>query len=228
MPCGCSRASVISRSRSSGRPAPRSTSPAANLKQKSVLTKSIPSVPFWRWRSWRRNRGSRRRRRPCSPSPLNLNSANRNAARTSGCSSPRPKPMPETFSLSSAMPASAADVYAWHARPAAFLRLLPPWERIDVFSQTGSFAEGKLAVAFRAPCFGPIRHTWKVEFSDFEPDRGFQYRQVRGPFSEWIHTHRFLADGDRSSTLENKVEYRLPFGAFGHAFAAGPIEDRVK
>lgn len=136
--------------------------------------------------------------------------------------------MPETFTLRSAMPASAADVYAWHARPAAFLRLLPPWERITDLVQTGSFAEGRLEVAFRAPCCGPIRHTWKVEFSDFEPGCGFRYRQVRGPFADWLHTHRIIPDGERKSFLENTVEYRLPFGVFGHAFAAGPVEDRLK
>lgn len=136
--------------------------------------------------------------------------------------------MPETFTLQSAMPASAADVYSWHARPAAFLRLLPPWERIAVIAQSGSFAEGRLSATFRARCLGPIARTWQVEFCDFEPDRGFRYRQLRGPFAEWTHTHRFIPDGERSSFLENTVEYRLPLGPFGHAFAAGSVEDRVK
>ena len=136
-------------------------------------------------------------------------------------------PMAERFELRSPMPTSAANVYAWHARPAAFLRLQPPWERIAVQSQTGSFAEGRLDVRFRAKCIGPFQHQWQVEFFDFEPDRGFKYRQVRGPFAEWVHTHRFMPDGDRS-ILENVVEYRLPFGPLGHAFGAGPVDDRLR
>ena len=43
----------------------------------------------------------------------------------------------ETFTLRSAMPASAAEVYAWHSRPAAFARLLPPWERIEIIRVVG-------------------------------------------------------------------------------------------
>ena len=134
---------------------------------------------------------------------------------------------PERFSMQSAIPASAAEAYAWHARPAAFLRLQPPWERIETQSQTGSFAEGRLEVRFRAKCIGPLKHSWHVEFFDFEPDRGFKYRQVSGPFAEWVHTHRFIPDGEEC-LLENTVEYRLPFGPFGHAFGAGIVEDRLK
>src|SRR5437764_8093023 len=48
--------------------------------------------------------------------------------------------MPDSvFSLRSAMPAPAEDVYAWHARPAAFERLNPPWERITVAAREGAF-----------------------------------------------------------------------------------------
>jgi uncharacterized protein (TIGR01777 family) len=135
--------------------------------------------------------------------------------------------MPERFELRSPLPATAEDVYAWHARPAAFLRLQPPWEQIDVQSQTGSFAAGELDVRFRAKCVGPTRHQWHVQFFDFEPGRGFKYRQVRGPFAEWVHTHRFIPDG-ANSFIENIAEYRLPFGPVGHAFGAGPADDRLR
>jgi uncharacterized protein len=133
----------------------------------------------------------------------------------------------ETYTLRSPMPVSAADAYAWHAHPAAFQRLQPPWERTVVQSQTGSFADGKLTVQFRARCVGPLNHTWHAEFFDFEPECGFKYRQLRGPFAEWIHTHRFIPEDEHQSVLENVVDYRLPLGPLGHAFGAGLVDDRL-
>jgi len=134
----------------------------------------------------------------------------------------------ERFTFRSEMPVSAAEAFAWHARPAAFLRLQPPWERILTEDQSGSLESGSLSVRFRAKCVGPLRHAWHVEFFDIEPDRGFKYRQVRGPFAEWIHTHRFTPSEGGRSILENEVEYRLPFGPIGYAFASGFVEDRLK
>ncbi|MFO0805266.1 MAG: TIGR01777 family oxidoreductase [Gemmataceae bacterium] len=137
-------------------------------------------------------------------------------------------PMPERYQLRSPMPACAAEAYAWHARPAAFLRLQPPWEVFRDLSQDGSFAAGKLDVRFRAKCIGPLTRKWHVEFLDFAANREFKYRQVRGPFAEWTHTHRFIPDTETTSFLENTVEYRLPFGPLGHAFGAGMVDDRIR
>src|SRR6185437_10379861 len=128
----------------------------------------------------------------------------------------------------SAMPASAAELYAWHARPGAFPRLLPPWERLVPTSQAGRFGTDGFRVTFRAPAYGPFHRTWVVEFFDFEPDRGFKYRQLQGPFTEWVHTHRFIPNGENAAFLENEIAYRLPFGPIGSAFWSGSVEDRIQ
>ena len=107
----------------------------------------------------------------------------------------------ETFTYRSPMPASAEDVYAWHARPGAFQRLQPPWERITVASQEGSFGTDGFRVAFRAHSLGPFDGSWVVELYDFRPGRQFQYRQVKGPFPFWNHVHRFIPDGPARSFI---------------------------
>jgi uncharacterized protein (TIGR01777 family) len=134
----------------------------------------------------------------------------------------------ETLRFRSAIPASAAELYAWHGRPGAFLRLQPPWERLRAVSQEGRFGTDGFRVTFQAAAWGPFRRTWVVEFFDFEPDRGFKYRQLQGPFAEWVHSHRFLPDGENSAFLENEIAYRLPLGPIGAAFSAGMVEDRIR
>src|SRR5687768_10260643 len=111
----------------------------------------------------------------------------------------------ETFTLRSPMPASAEEVYAWHARPAAFLRLNPPWENVQVESTDGPFGDG-YTVTMRTPILGPVTKTWVAECHGTEPGRRFRDRQVRGPFAFWDHTHAMIPDGPGRSFLEDHIE----------------------
>ena len=132
-----------------------------------------------------------------------------------------------TFTRRSPMPASADSLYAWHARPLALPRLTPPWERIEVVRRDGTFGADGMRVTFRVPCLGRFRRTWRVEFFDFDPGRGFKYRQVDGPFPEWTHAHRFVPDGAGRSELCNEVAYRLPLGRVGAALWGRRVRRRV-
>ena len=136
--------------------------------------------------------------------------------------------MPQsTFTLRSPMPVSADELYAWHARPGAFLRLNPLWESITVLSQQGEFGTDGHRVAFRAHFLGPFKREWLVEIYDFHPGRQFQYRQVKGPFPFWNHAHRMIPDGPDRSFLDNHVAYRVPLGLVGHVFSGRMIRRRL-
>lgn len=136
--------------------------------------------------------------------------------------------MPDSvFSLRSPMPASAADVYAWHARPAAFLRLNPPWERVEVTGKEGVFGVEPYRVVIRTPTVGPLKADYLSEAYDFRPGEGFRDRQVKGPFAAWTHTHTITPDGPERSHLEDRIDYRLPLGAVGRTFGGGMVKRRL-
>jgi uncharacterized protein (TIGR01777 family) len=117
------------------------------------------------------------------------------------------------FALRSSMPVSAEDLFAWHARPGAFARLAPPWESIRLIGEHPGLVNGaEVEMRLRR---GPLRLTWVARHRAVVPGHGFVDEQVRGPFARWIHAHRFLPEGDDSSTLEDTVNYVLPFGAVG-------------
>lgn len=134
--------------------------------------------------------------------------------------------MPDTFTFSSPMPASAADVFAWHARPGAFLRLQPPWEDVRVVRTENPFGDGH-RLTMRTKLLGPISKEWVAELFDVEPGRRFRDRQLTGPFAEWVHTHNMSPDGPDRSRLEEHVEYRLPFGFAGRLVGAGIVKRRL-
>lgn len=125
------------------------------------------------------------------------------------------------------MPASAEEVFAWHARPGAFARLVPPWEDVRLIRTEGTFGDG-YRVTLRAGLFGPIGAEWVAEHFDTEPGRRFRDRQVKGPFAEWVHTHEFIPDGPDASILEDRVEFKLPLGPFGAAAEGDWVHDKIE
>jgi ligand-binding SRPBCC domain-containing protein len=67
---------------------------------------------------------------------------------------------------------------------------------------------------YRLRLFGiPLR--WKTRILRLDPGRGFVDEQIAGPYRAWIHTHRFEPTPDGATLMEDRVDYRLPFGALG-------------
>jgi uncharacterized protein len=123
------------------------------------------------------------------------------------------------FEWRSVMPASADEVFAYHARPGAFRRLAPPWQKLRVKEETGDVTGGR--VAFDV-WFGPVRRHWLAEMGSAMPGRQFVDRQLEGPFASWEHVHRFVPIDDQRSELLDHVEYGLPAGGLTDIVGEGP------
>jgi uncharacterized protein len=123
------------------------------------------------------------------------------------------------FHKISPMPVSAKELYDWHARSAAFLRLAPPWEKVRVVAQEGEFGDGH-KVTLRANIVGPIAKDWVAELFEVIPGEQFRDKQLSGPFASWVHTHRMIAEG-KTSLLEDDIDYQLPLGWLGRTFGSG-------
>ncbi|HEU4647482.1 MAG TPA: TIGR01777 family oxidoreductase [Gemmatimonadales bacterium] len=115
----------------------------------------------------------------------------------------------------SRLPASAEAVWAWHQRPGAFERLVPPWERVEIVQRSGGLADGGEVVA--QVHAGPLTFRWVARHRDYQPGRQFVDEQVEGPFTQWVHTHRIVPDGPQSSFLTDRIEYATPYGVAGAA-----------
>lgn len=105
------------------------------------------------------------------------------------------------------MPATAAELFAWHSRERAFERLNPPFDPVVLESREGRGLDVGTRVAVRTKV-GPIEQRWVAEHTALEPGRMFRDEQRLGPFSRWVHTHHF-ADGE----LFDEIEWETPLGA---------------
>lgn len=57
--------------------------------------------------------------------------------------------------------------------------------------------------------------TWRTEISVWEPPHSFVDRQLRGPYSQWIHRHTFTEIDANKTHIEDEVKYRLPLEPLG-------------
>jgi len=130
------------------------------------------------------------------------------------------------FERHSKLPFPAEDVFAYHVRQGAFERLLPPWEDRRVGRQVGGVSDGG-RVVFDAGR-GPLGRRRVAERSGYDEGRQFTDSQVKGPFAQWEHTHRFLPLGDQGSELIDHVEYRLPAGWISDAVASGAVARQME
>jgi ligand-binding SRPBCC domain-containing protein len=103
---------------------------------------------------------------------------------------------------------SPAEVFAFHERPDALARLVPPWEHLEVVQPPASLKPGT-RVLLRMH-LGPLKLLWEAEHTLYEPGVLFQDRMVRGPFKSWLHTHRFLPADKGACLLRDEVEFQLP------------------
>jgi uncharacterized protein (TIGR01777 family) len=108
------------------------------------------------------------------------------------------------------LPVSPEEAFAWHARAGAFLRLVPPWHRIEVLQQDGGIENGS-RLRFRLH-LGPLSILWTAEHRDVEPGRGFTDFQVSGPFDRWVHSHRFEPAPNGNAILHDQIRCELPLG----------------
>ena len=114
-----------------------------------------------------------------------------------------------SFTKRSRISAPVEEVFKWHARPGAIERLSPPWDPLEILNPSEGILKGaEVLLKMKA---GPFSFKWFARHTDYLENKFFQDRQIKGPFKEWIHSHRFEPDGKDACLLEDHIEYKLPF-----------------
>ena len=114
------------------------------------------------------------------------------------------------------------EVFAWHARPGAMPRLVPPWQPMTVVAEAQSLADGRAVLGLP----GGLRWVAQHQGAEYDPPRRF----VDALSSEglrslppriigtWRHTHDFSAVGSDATRVHDRVDAPVPAAALRSTF----------
>jgi uncharacterized protein (TIGR01777 family) len=114
------------------------------------------------------------------------------------------------FEKRSVIPVPVNELFAYHARPGALERLIPPWLKVTLL-QRGGIRDGEIVKFIK---HGLHRFTWIAEHHGYVEGKEFSDRAIKSPFKSWDHHHRFSPDTDATSILQDTIEYEVPAHAF--------------
>ena len=106
----------------------------------------------------------------------------------------------------SVIDAPVSEVFAWHGRPGALHRLVPPWQPLGVVAESASLRDGRAVL--RLP--GGVR--WVAQHGGYDPPHQFVDELVSLPL-RWRHTHRFEPSTSSTTRMTDVVDTPVP-GSF--------------
>ncbi|NQU64287.1 MAG: TIGR01777 family protein [SAR324 cluster bacterium] len=133
---------------------------------------------------------------------------------------------PNIFTKQSKIEAPIEELFRWHGRPGAIERLSPPWDPLQVISSSGGIEEGA-EVQLRLK-MGPFPYSWRARHTKYVENVLFRDEEIAGPFSRWIHTHRFTASGDNACYLQDEIDFKLPFHPFRDSLSSLLVHKKLE
>jgi len=129
------------------------------------------------------------------------------------------------FTVRSVIRTTPEQLFAFHELPDAFLRLLPPGEKIRVIQIAPSLEVGSRTIVEIRIAFLYIR--FESLHTAYDPPHSFEDQQVRGPFRSWRHRH-IVGPHPDGAMLVDDIEYTPPFGLLGRAVDGIVIKPRLR
>lgn len=116
------------------------------------------------------------------------------------------------------LPLPRAQVFEFFAEAANLARITPPAMGFQIMTPGPIEMRAGTQIEYRIRVFG-LPLTWRSLISRWEPPSVFVDEQLKGPYRQWIHTHRFCDHVDpqrgAGTLIEDQVRYRIPGGSLG-------------
>jgi ligand-binding SRPBCC domain-containing protein len=107
-----------------------------------------------------------------------------------------------------------AEVFEFFSNAGNLELLTPPEVGFNITTpQPIEMSEGTL-IDYTLYMYGfPI--SWRTEITVWDPPNKFIDIELKGPYSQWVHSHTFTEVGPNETLIEDAVRYRLPLEPLG-------------
>lgn len=122
--------------------------------------------------------------------------------------------------------APLAEVFDFFSRAENLQRLTPEILRFEILTPMPIEMRAGTLIDYKLRLHG-IPMTWRTEITVWEPGVRFVDSQIKGPYRQWIHEHRFQAKGDQTRMWDT-VDYALPSVPFAGLVQKLFVEKRVE
>jgi uncharacterized protein (TIGR01777 family) len=123
-----------------------------------------------------------------------------------------------TYAHSVLVEAPIEEVFAWHTRPGALRRLVPPWMPVRVMAEAESLQDGRAVLGLPAG----VRWVATQQPDAYDPPHRFADQLTSEPLASvlrWTHNHQFRSEDDKSTSVSDTVTSRLPGSLLREMFA---------
>ena len=120
------------------------------------------------------------------------------------------------------------EIWDFFCDPKNLNRLTPSDMNFKILSgRSDDFYQGKI-ISYSVNPFKYFNIKWVTEISVIENGKYFIDEQRFGPYKMWHHEHHFLKNKDNTTSIIDKVIYKMPFGIFGRIAHQLFIRKRLK
>ena len=123
------------------------------------------------------------------------------------------------------LPLPPEKLFPFFADASNLEALTPPWLNFKILNPTPvAMREGAL-IDYRLRVHAvPVR--WRTHISAWQPPHRFVDEQIRGPYRQWIHEHRF-EPRDGGTLARDVVRYAVPFDFLAHRWLVRPDVEKI-
>jgi ligand-binding SRPBCC domain-containing protein len=102
------------------------------------------------------------------------------------------------------------EVFSFFSRAENLEHLTPDWLNFKILTPLPIEMKTGTLIDYQIKLYG-IPLNWKTEITRWDPPSGFVDSQIKGPYSVWIHEHKF-EEQDGKTIMTDIVDYDIPAG----------------
>ncbi|MDK2970441.1 MAG: hypothetical protein PWP23_196 [Candidatus Sumerlaeota bacterium] len=106
-------------------------------------------------------------------------------------------------------------VFSYYTDIHSLQKMTPPMMGMRIVKAETPLRRGALIQFKLRPRGIPFDVKWVSRIVEFEENRVFADRQLKGPFDHWVHRHEFRALDDGRTEITDTIEAGTPLGFLG-------------